>query len=231
MLSFGDLRYTDSREHSDMIHEFCGNNYGILGKTLAEYLISADPDKIIEEYEACKGSMRNAVGEEKFFDLTERLVNEYALILLAARALADIGMKIDSEGITAILVENHDEVCERSNIAEKYYNHLITYSALNPFLSGIKKDESNNTVAFVDELFLRILEKHGASNTDLVIKELDSAGYIFRRKQGSIKNRLRFNGALVNCYELFLPKDDFDADEGCLSLEYVLTNFEGLDDE
>ena len=86
------------------------------------------------------------------------------------------------------------------------------------------------TVAFVDELFLKILENHGASNPDLVIRELDSAGYIFRRKKNSIKNRLRFNGTLVSCYEIILPKDDSESDDGCMTLEYVLTHFEGLDE-
>ena len=97
-------------------------------------------------------------------------------------------------------------------------------------MEGIKKDEANNTLAFVDGLFIKILENYGASNPDLVIKELDSAGYIFRRKKNSIKNRLRFNGTLVNCYEIVLPEDNSESDEDCMTLEYILTHFEGLDE-
>ena len=229
LLSF-ELTFTDDREHSDRIHAFCGRNYGILGKVLSEYLLNEDPEKIAEMYEACRNSMRNAIDDVAYFDLTERLVNEYALILMAARTLVSFGVNVDTEGITAILAANHNEIRERTDIADKYYQYLVTYAVTHPYMEGIKKDEANNTVAFVDELFLKILENHGASNSELVIRELDAGGYLFRRKKNSIKNRLRFNGALVNCYEIVLPKDDSESDDGCMTLEYVLTHFEGLDE-
>ena len=229
LLSF-ELKFTDSREHSERIQGFCGKNYGILGKALSEYLLKAEPEKIAGIYEECKESIRSAIDDTKFFDLTERLINEYALILLSARILADSGVNIDTEGITDILTANHKEIRERTDISDKYYQHLVTYAVTHPYMEGIKKDEANNTVAFIDELFVKILETHGASNTDLVIKELDSAGYIFRRKKNSIKNRLRFNGTLVNCYEIVLPEDNSESDEDCMTLEYILTHFEGLDE-
>lgn len=229
LLSF-ELKFTDSREHSDMIHEFCGKNYGILGKSLSEYLLGSEPEKIAEIYEECKEFMRNAIDDELHFDLTERLVNEYALILMSARILSDFGVNMDKEGIRAILTANHNETRERTDIADKYYQHLVAYAVTHPYMEGIKKDEANNSVAFVDELFLKILENYGASNPDLVIRELDAGGYIFRRKKNSIKNRLRFNGTLVSCYEIVLPKDDSESDDGCRTLEYVLTHFEGLDE-
>ena len=229
LLSF-ELKFTDSREHSDNIHEFCNKNYGILGKALSEYLLNAEPEKVIELYEECREIMRNALDDTMYFDLTERLINEYALILLSAKVLADYGVNIDMQGITEIMSANHNEIQERTDIAEKYYQHLLLYAVTHPYAEGIKKDETNHTIAFIDELFLKLLKDYGASNTDLVIKELDSAGYIFRRKKNSIKNRLRFSGTLVNCYEINLPKDDSEADDGCMTLEYILTHFEGLDE-
>lgn len=229
LLSF-ELKFTDSREHSDLIHEFCGKNYGILGKVLSEYLLNAVPENIAGIYEECKESLRSAIDDEFHFDLTERLINEYALILMSARVLNDFGVNMDTEGITNILTVNHNEIRSATNIADKYYQHLVAYAVMHPYMEGIKKDEANNTVAFVDELFIKILENHGASNPDLVIRELDTGGYIFRRKKNSIKNRLRFNGTLVNCYEIVLPKDNSESDDGCMTLEYVLTHFEGLDE-
>ncbi len=229
LLSFGDLRYTDSRDHSDRIHDFCNRNYGILGKNLAEYLLKAQPDEITNKYNKCKESLRTAIGERMFFDLTERLVNEYALILTAATILSEFNIKIDIEGVTALLTDNHREIAERSNIAEKFYNHIMTYVALNPFSTALKIDQSKNTVAIIDETFLKILTSHGASNTELVIKELDAAGYIYRRKHNSIKNRLRFNNVLTSCYELYMPTEGSDEMEEYTSLEYILTNYEGID--
>lgn len=229
LLSF-ELKFTDSGKHSDDIHEFCHKNYGILGKALSEYLLSAEPETIVGMYEECRGTIKNSIGEEMYFDLTERLINEYALILLASRVLADFGVITDDDSIIAIIKENHNEIRNETDIAEKYYQHLLTYLATHPYSDNIKKDEENNTAAFVDEIFLKILEDHGASNTGLVIRELDSAGYMFRRKKNAMKNRLRFNGTLVNCYEIILPKADSESDDDCMTLEYILTHFEGVDE-
>ncbi len=226
LLSFGDLRYTDSREHSDQIHDFCNKNYGILGKTLAEHLLKAQPEEIAGKYTVCKDNIRTAIGNDFYFDLTERLINEYALILTAATALTEFNINIDVDGVMALIVDNHREIAERSNIAEKFYNHIITYVAMNPFSTSLKIDQSKNTAAIIDEVFLKVLTSHGASNTDLVIKELDSNGYICRTKPNSIKSRRRFNGTLTNCYEIHLPADNR---EEYLSLEYILTNYEGLE--
>ena len=229
ILSF-NLRFTDSSEHSDQIHAFCGKHYGVLGKALSEYLLSADPDKITAMYNDCRDTMRSAVDKDSAFDLEDRLNKEYATILLAARVLADYRINIDIEGITAILTENYNSVRETTDIAEKYYQHLVNYLALHPYADGIKKDEETNTVAYIDELFLRVLESYGASNSDLVIHELDKAGYISRPTGRGLKKRRRINGPLTNCYEIYLPPVDSESDEGGMTLEYILTHYEGLDE-
>lgn len=229
LLSF-ELKFTDDREHSDSIHDFCGKQYGILGKTISEYLLTVDREELLQSYEECRDDMRNALDDTASFDLAERLVNEYAAILLAGKELIKLGVNIDIDSIVTIMTDSCNELRARTNIAEKYYQHLINYVVMHPYAEGIKKDEANNTAAFIDELFLRVLGDYGASNPDLVIKELDSAGYLLRRKKNSIKNRLRFNGTLVNCYEIILPKDDSVSDDGCMTLEYILTHFEGVDE-
>lgn len=229
LLSF-ELKFTDDREHSDSIHDFCGKQYGILGKTISEYLLTVDREELLQSYEECRDDMRNALDDTASFDLAERLVNEYAVILLAGKELIKLGVNIDIDSIVTIMTDSCNELRARTNIAEKYYQHLINYVVMHPYAEGIKKDEANNTAAFIDELFLRVLGDYGASNPDLVIKELDSAGYLLRRKKNSIKNRLRFNGTLVNCYEIILPKDDSVSDDGCMTLEYILTHFEGIDE-
>lgn len=138
LLSF-ELKFTDSREHSDLIHEFCGKNYGILGKTLSEYLLSANSENIIEIYEECKEFLRSAIDDEFRFDLTERIINEYALILMSARVLADFGVNMDTEGITNILTANHNEIRSATDVADKYYQHLVAYAVIHP--SVMQKEE------------------------------------------------------------------------------------------
>jgi len=225
-----ELGFTDNRKHSDEIHNFCGKNYGVLGKALSEQLLSADHNVMIQQYDECKETMRNAIDDAATFDLAERLINEYAVILLAGQELSKLGVSIDIEGITALMADNCSTICETTDIAGKYYHHLVNYAVLHPYAEGIKKDEQTCSVAFIDELFLKVLSDYGASDPDLVIKELDTAGYLFRRKKNALKNRLRFGGVLVSCYEILLSKDDADSDDGCMTLEYILTHFEGIDE-
>ena len=229
VLSF-ELAFTDNREHSDDIHDFCNKNYGMLGKALSEQLLCADQDAMIQKYDDCKESMRNAIDDAESFDLAERLINEYAVILLAGEVLVELGVNIDIDSITALMADNCSTIREATDIAGKYYHHLVNYAVLHPYAEGIKKDEQTGSVAFIDELFLRVLSDYGASNPNLVIKELDSAGYLFKRKKNARKNRLRFGGTLVNCYEILLPKGDAGSDDDCMTLEYILTHFEGIDE-
>lgn len=229
ILSF-ELKFTDSHEHSDKIHDFCGKQYGVLGKVLSEYLLAVDHEEIARKYEECRDDMRDAIDDVPSFDLAQRLINEYAVILLAGKVLAEHGVNIDIDGITAIMADNCKSIRESTDIAGKYYHHLVNYAVMYPYGEGIKKDERTNSVAFIDEFFLGILNDYGASNPDLVIKELDAAGYLFRRKKNSLKNRLRFNGTLANCYEIVLPKDDSDLDDDYMTLESILTYFEGVDE-
>ena len=229
VLSF-ELAFTDNREHSDDIHDFCNKNYGMLGKALSKQLLCADQDAMIQKYDDCKENMRNAIDDAESFDLAERLINEYAVILLAGEVLVELGVNIDIDSITALMADNCSTIRETTDIAGKYYHHLVNYAVLHPYAEGIKKDEQTGSVAFIDELFLRVLSDYGASNPDLVIKELDAAGYLFKRKRNARKNRLRFGGTLVNCYEILLPKGDSGSDDGCMTLEYILTHFEGIDE-
>ena len=230
LLSF-ELKFTDDREHSDNIHDFCSKQYGILGKALSEYLLTVDREELLQSYEECRGDMRNAIDDVTSFDLAERLVNEYAVILLAGKELIKLGVNIDIDSIVTIMTDSCNELRARTNIAEKYYQHLINYFVMHPYSEGVKRIEETNSVAFIDELFLRVLSDYGASNPDLVIKELDAAGYLFRRKKNALKNRRRFGkGTLANCYEITLPSDDSRSDDDCMTLEYILTHYEGVDE-
>lgn len=224
------LQFTDSSEHSDSISKFSKQYYGILGKVLSEHLLSADRGEIMQQYNKCRDAMRNMIGDTVDFRLAERVINEYSVILLAGKVLQAFGVNIDLDAVTAILIDNSRTLRTETNVAEQYYRHLLAFVALHPYHTGIKKDESCNSVAFIDEVFLEILAGYGATNSDLVIDELNKAGYLVRRKANSLKNRRRFNGTLVNCYEIKLPEDNTSADDNSMTLEYILTHYEGLDE-
>lgn len=205
-LNFENLQYTDSREHAEKIHDFCVEYYGILGKKISEYFLNISPDEIMETYNDCRNELRKIFSEESF-DLTERLINEYALFTLSARILGEFEIKIDYDGILDILANNHKAIAVSSNIAENCYHYLLSYITRNIYNSGIKIDETNKRAIIIDTLFEEILMKAGVHDVKLAVKELCDNGYILRQKPNARKSRLRINSVLVSCYQLDISND------------------------
>lgn len=202
-LNFENLQYTDSREHAEKIHDFCVECYGILGRKISEYFVNISSDEIMETYNDCRNELRKIFSEESF-DLTERLINEYALFTLSARILGKFKIKINYDGIIDILTNNHKAISISSNIAENCYHYLISYITRNIYNSGIRIDETNKRAIIVDTLFEEILMKAGVHDVKLAVKELCDNGYIIRQKSNARKSRLRINSVLVSCYQLDL---------------------------
>ena len=228
-LSFGGLQYTDSREHSEQIQSFSADHYGVIGKAVSEYLIGADARVIAQQFDECRERLRTAIGNHSI-DITERLINEYALILQAAVTLKGMGFSIDESAVISIITDNHEEISENCNIAERYYNYLMAYVAANPFSPSVKKDAANGTVALIYTQFEQLLERHGATNIKLVVDELSGKGYLIRGSKKTPKKRLRFNGQLSDCYILKLPEQNGRTVNGGITLAYILENYEGLDE-
>ena len=228
-LSFGGLQYTDSREHSEQIHDFCRKHYGVIGKAISEHLLSAEPAEIEKQYDSCRDRLRTMIGNDSF-DLTERLINEYALILQSALILKTFGVAIDETAVAEILTDNHSEIALNCNIADRYYSYLMAYVAANPFSTALKVDQSNGTVAIIYTMFDSLLQKHGATNIKLVVDELIDSGYLIRGSKRTPKRRLRFNGNLADCYILTLPKQNGRVVNGGITLGFILENYEGLDE-
>lgn len=214
-LNFENLQYTDSREHAEKIYDFCVEYYGILGRKISEYFINISPDEIMETYNDCRNELRKIFSDESF-DLTERLINEYALFTLSARILGEFKIEIDYDGIVDILANDHKAISISSNIAENCYHYLISYITRNIYNSGIRIDETNKRAIIVDTLFEEILMKAGVHDVKLAVRELCDNGYIIRQKPNGRKSRLRINSVLVSCYQLDLSNVaiDLEYDDG-----------------
>lgn len=140
---------------SSFIVSFYGKS--TIGKSTAQSLMTSvytsPKDKKIyipffgtlkQKYENCRNLMRNAIDDVESFDLAERLINEYAVILLAGKVLDDFGVTIDIDGITDIMTEHCSILRDRTDIAKKYYQHLVEYSILHPYAEGMNAECLNS---------------------------------------------------------------------------------------
>lgn len=218
------LEFTQSREHAEAIHSFCTQNYGIVGYNIVNILMQEN-GSIEDDYNQCREHLRNRIGNDSF-SLTERLINEYALILLSAELIKQLGVNINKSAIADILMEHHSQTSGNTNIAKNAYKSLMSYVARNPYNSGIKVMSDNHEVAIEESLFREILKKNQFYDIKTVVNELDSQGYTKRREKNRKKVKLSLNGSSCYCYLLDTLKLDGEEYTGVITED---TNDEIID--
>lgn len=213
------LQFTNSRQHAEEIHRFCSENYGIIGHKLVDLLMNDDDDGSIgQDYDRCRELLREKIGNHSF-SLTERLVNEYALIILASDLLKKIGVKTDTSAIMDILLEHHCATLKNVDIARNAYEALMSYVVRNSYNSGIKVMSDKQEIAIEESLFREILNKNHFHDVKTVVNELDTQGYTKRREKNRKKVKLSLNGSSCYCYLLDSSKLEGDEYTGIITEE------------
>ncbi len=203
-----NLPFTKSREHAEAIHRFSCENYGIVCYKVALWLMrEADDDDVITRYDAERNYMRELIGSNTC-SLSERLINQYAVILLSAKMLSNMGINAKRDEIAAILLEHHSAVAKATDLAKNAYETLMAYISRNPYNPGIKNMEDKREAAITETLFIDILHRNGFRDVKIVADELDAKGYTKRREKNRKKVKLSLNGNSCYCYLLDTSKLD-----------------------
>lgn len=205
--TYDDLQFTGSHTEAEEIQQLVFNNYGIIGKMITEK-IEAEPDKIFSCIKESREEMLEILNKNKC-SLTERISNEYALILTAAKLLHEMGVSIDISGIVNLMADNHKSISDRSDLAKNAVTAIADALAKNPYMSGVKWDENNNRVIIVESTTLDILKKAGFQDTKQAIKQLDEGGFIIRQQKGRIKSKLYVDK--ISCYTYQFKLDKLSA--------------------
>ena len=203
--TYHNLHYTVNRQHAENIHSFACQNYGLVGKKLAYYLVLEDEGEVIAYYDQCRAYMRERIGNNTC-SLSERLINQYAIILLTAKLLVNFGLAIEIEQIADLMLNHHNEAARTTDIAKNAYEILMGYVSRNPYNAGIRIMEKNHEVAIAVSLFEEILRKNGYRDIKVVLDELFSKGYTKRREKKRRKVKLSLNGNGCYCYLLDTTK-------------------------
>lgn len=197
-----NLPFTKSRDHAEAIHRFCSENYGIIAyRTVCWVMCDAEEEDIFSYYDAQRDYVRKLIGSGTC-SLSERLINQYAVILLSAEMLSNMGVAAEADKIAAILLEHHSAVAKATDRAKNAYEVLMTYISRNPYNTGIKNMEDKHEAAISDTLFADILRKNGFRDIKIVADELDAKGYTKRRERNRKKVKLSLNGNSCYCYLL-----------------------------
>lgn len=164
-------------------------------------MCDAEEEDIFSYYDAKRDYVRKLIGSGTC-SLSERLINQYAVILLSAEMLSNMGVAAEVDKIAEILLEHHSAVAKATDLAKNAYEVLMTYISRNPYNTGIKNMEDKHEAAISDTLFADILRKNGFRDIKIVADELDAKGYTKRRERNRKKVKLSLNGNSCYCYLL-----------------------------
>lgn len=167
--------------------------------------MSDEADEIESYYNECKDYMRELIDKD-VCSLSERLINQYAVIILASELFQEMGVETDSGKIAELMLEHHKTILKTTDLARNAYEVLMNFVSMNPYSNGIKQIEDKKEVAVVESLFTEILHKNGFRDIKTVVDELDSQHDTKRREKNRKKVKLSINGNSCFCYLLDTSK-------------------------
>lgn len=149
-LEFENVAWTTSAESADSIKRVCERNYGFIIPLIAEYLLKADYNELIERYWKYQQEIvEHARTEGKNTPLTERISKSIAIILLAADIFGEVtGIELDKLRIRSFIEENTVMSDGKTfDIGQRALEFLCQYISVNnsKFVKG--KPDTNELTA------------------------------------------------------------------------------------
>lgn len=133
VIETNDIIWTEDAEHSIRIKNHIQTNYGYLGKDFAQRILGLERQDIIDWYQKSKIEILNSITTKD--NLTERIVNKLAIVLLTAKLVsAHFKYELNLNDIRSTLVD-FDQV----DVGERH----IAIKALETIKDYIQKNHRN----------------------------------------------------------------------------------------
>ena len=183
-----------------------GSGGRTIGEMLSDYLLSADQDNIFDQYQAVQKKLASLPGLQPS-GLTDRLIQEFAVILLTADILCELGVKIAVEEMYEICLRINNQIAANADPARNVVTKLFALiSSKYRQAQGIRWNTGRNgeiqTVAIVETLFENLLREAGISDIKRAITYLDRDGLLIRQSKNRVKSKLVIDGVACYSYQL-----------------------------
>lgn len=149
-LEFENVVWTSSAESADNIKKVCECNYGFAIPLIAEHLLTADRDELIERFwDYQKKIVEHVRTRGKSTPLTERVSKSVAMILLAADIFVEVTeIKLNVSHICTFVLENSlMSEGKTLDIGQRALEYLRQYIAVNDFKFVKGKPDTNELTA------------------------------------------------------------------------------------
>lgn len=218
IITLDGYTYTKSSSHAEKIKVFAGKNYGIIGKMFSAFLLHADSSQVAEEFGKIRRIIQNFFKPEQC-QLTDRVAQNYALILHTATLLQKIGVDVNADGLAGMCVELHARLSATANPGKNLVIKIFNYICCEyKHLKGIKwttnKEGVPLKVEIIESTFAFIVAKCGVQSPEIAVKYLISDGFIVRPEKNRRKTKISVDG--VPCYGYRFDLDKVQAAFGVI---------------
>lgn len=201
------LQITKSAEHANAVKSFVLSNYGHIGREIVTNLEESEFSEIKEMFKEKRTEVLEAIPESEYLPITDRITDSYAIWLLTADFLNELGIAVQREEILQILLHHHKELGKNYNISDKIYNIILSRVAskkpLYPRRSeyfGIGNIEglvSDGTVVIIATEFERILRENGFTDRLLCLRSLYKSGLLKKQREDTYYSKILINNVSV----------------------------------
>lgn len=216
------LQITKSADHANEVKSFVLNNYGQIGKEIVNNLEESEFSEIREMFEEKRAAVLEAIPQAEHLPITDRIADSYAIWLLTADFLNELGITMQYEEILQILLNHHQELGKSYNIGKMLHNIILSRVASKKTLYprrceyfGIGNIEglvSDDTVIIIATEFERILRENGFTDRLLCLRSLYKSGLLKKQRDDTYYSKILINNVSVKAVVIninFKEREDF----------------------
>lgn len=235
LFEFSLEKWTKDAENADKLKSDLLVNYGHVAPKIAEKMLELGPEKIAYMLEDNKLDLLNMIPNSKFQD---RIATKFSLIITGAELFeSTFGLSLNAEKIFEMLIEQEKASMSERELAPKFYielkQYLIQYKRNFKFnkqgvpnhqeIWGKIEVDSNKTSCFIlPNIFNKIVDELGYTDTKVLIDALKEEGLILHDKNKNQKRKVIFSRNEASQREEILGESNY-ASKGdytyCISYE------------
>lgn len=195
---------TLSAEHSNSCKSFFLSNYGHIGRKIVEYLEECSLGDYLKTFNAERETFLATVPESEKSPLTERLADNFTVLILTAQILNTLRFNIKIEAIMKLLLKKNNEIGERFNIGQivfdKICDRIINKRTLYPDKQthfGLSSIEGivnpNGEVILLESTFDKIIKENNFSSKLVCLRALDKMKLLKKQRKDTYYSKITIN--------------------------------------
>ncbi|MEK4712058.1 DUF927 domain-containing protein [Sporosarcina sp. FSL K6-5500] len=180
---YGNVRWTKSAEHADVVNRGFEQNYGHAGPMFVEYLLKQDQEQLMQRLKVHENELLDVMTEQDQF--TNRLASKFSTLLLTATLMNELfSFQVDVDAIRDFIVEHEQGQVEDRDIGKRaiaalvpqiieyyaYFDARNVERKTSQCYGSIQEKSAYTEVAILKHKFEEWLSEAGFSDSSVVLR-------------------------------------------------------------